>query len=405
MPGSQWPAWLLIAGLALIGIGVVVAVVVMTLVLVRRQRAAVAAEPRLGGAFGETGTGTSDRGASPTDGTADPESGSSGGLEHLFVASPADAPRPAPHESQPVARLEPGGPAASPAETGWGDIIAAETSHSYDVGYTTSSFAPPGHLLSGTPSVSPRPDAAPQPIVEPAPPAELTSPPLANPWVGTGPQPPAGPSSPAPGAPPAAPEPPAPSPAASPSQPAPEPAAPPSPPAPEPTAANSTETVPTIAVEHIPLAHPAAPPAPGDRETVPESFAPIPRSGEDEDRTVLVGDAKRAPWLLILDTGERIAIPAESVVLGRKPAAIEHGVPGVVVPDATKTVSKVHARIDRSGEHWTITDLGSTNGCSIIEPGGREKLLPGGGSEVVRGRFLLGEVGMILVRNPEGPGQ
>ena len=105
----------------------------------------------------------------------------------------------------------------------------------------------------------------------------------------------------------------------------------------------------------------------------------------------------------MLDTGERIDIPAESVVLGRKPASIEHGVPGIRVPDSTKTISKVHARLDRVGEHWTLTDLGSTNGSSVIAGGGREQPLPSGGSEPVRGRFLLGEVGMILVRNPESP--
>ena len=75
-----------------------------------------------------------------------------------------------------------------------------------------------------------------------------------------------------------------------------------------------------------------------------------------------------------------------------------------VAPVATKTVSKVHARIDRAGDHWTLTDLGSTNGSAVIGPGGREQPLPSGGSELIRGRFLLGEVGMILVRNPEGPG-
>lgn len=154
------------------------------------------------------------------------------------------------------------------------------------------------------------------------------------------------------------------------------------------------EPEPVVVAEPTPSIPPASP-------AIPDA-APAEAPEPEDERTVLSPRSRViAPWLLILDTGERIELVEESVVVGRKPASIEHGVPGITIPDSTKTLSKVHARLDRIGDHWTLTDLGSTNGSAIIESGGRERLLARGGSDVIRGRFLLGEVGMVLVRNPE----
>ncbi|HWL60759.1 MAG TPA: FHA domain-containing protein [Microbacteriaceae bacterium] len=153
-----------------------------------------------------------------------------------------------------------------------------------------------------------------------------------------------------------------------------------------------------LAVEPEPEPEPEPTPAPAPALDPASDLDAV----EDESTVLIAGRGQGpAPWLLILDTGDRIGIEADSVVLGRRPAATEHGVPGVTVPDPTKTLSKVHARLDLRGEQWTITDLDSTNGTAIVEPGGRERLLERGGSEVVRGRFVLGEVGLVLVRNPE----
>ncbi|WP_394215660.1 RDD family protein [Brachybacterium vulturis] len=74
------------------------------------------------------------------------------------------------------------------------------------------------------------------------------------------------------------------------------------------------------------------------------------------------------------DGGERIV--EKAVVIGRNPAA-----PGdevlFVMKDDTRSVSKTHLRIDGTGEDVTVTDLGSTNGSSILRAdGSRENLVP-----------------------------
>ncbi|WP_245851263.1 RDD family protein [Brachybacterium vulturis] len=74
------------------------------------------------------------------------------------------------------------------------------------------------------------------------------------------------------------------------------------------------------------------------------------------------------------DGGERIV--EKAVVIGRNPAA-----PGeevlFVMKDDTRSVSKTHLRIDGTGDEVTVTDLGSTNGSSILRAdGSRESLVP-----------------------------
>ena len=74
------------------------------------------------------------------------------------------------------------------------------------------------------------------------------------------------------------------------------------------------------------------------------------------------------------DGSERIV--EKPVVIGRNPAA-----PGeevlFVMKDDTRSVSKTHLRIDGTGEDIIVTDLGSTNGSTILrEDGSRENLVP-----------------------------
>ena len=66
------------------------------------------------------------------------------------------------------------------------------------------------------------------------------------------------------------------------------------------------------------------------------------------------------------------------------------------MPDSTRTLSKVHARLDLADGVWTVTDLNATNGVIVIEADGSENLLDPGASAVVRDRFVLGKVGMRL---------
>lgn len=74
------------------------------------------------------------------------------------------------------------------------------------------------------------------------------------------------------------------------------------------------------------------------------------------------------------DGAERVVDRA--VVIGRNPSA-----PGTevlfVMKDDTRSVSKTHLMIDGTGEDITVTDLGSTNGSTILrEDGSRENLVP-----------------------------
>ena len=74
------------------------------------------------------------------------------------------------------------------------------------------------------------------------------------------------------------------------------------------------------------------------------------------------------------DGAERIVDKA--VVVGRNPAA-----PGdelvFVMRDESRSVSKTHLRVDGTGEELVVTDLGSTNGSTILrEDGSRENLVP-----------------------------
>ena len=74
------------------------------------------------------------------------------------------------------------------------------------------------------------------------------------------------------------------------------------------------------------------------------------------------------------DGAERVVDKA--VVVGRNPAPVD-GELLFVMKDDTRSVSKTHLRVDGSGEDLVVTDLGSTNGSTILrEDGSRENLVP-----------------------------
>ncbi|MDN5685935.1 MAG: RDD family protein [Brachybacterium sp.] len=66
----------------------------------------------------------------------------------------------------------------------------------------------------------------------------------------------------------------------------------------------------------------------------------------------------------------------KAVVIGRNPSSDGQEVL-FVLKDETRSVSKTHLRIDGTGEDVVVTDLGSTNGSSVVrEDGSRESLVP-----------------------------
>ena len=74
------------------------------------------------------------------------------------------------------------------------------------------------------------------------------------------------------------------------------------------------------------------------------------------------------------DGAERIV--ERAVVIGRNPSAPGNEVL-FVLQDDTRSVSKTHLQIDGTGDDITVTDLGSTNGSTILrEDGTRENLVP-----------------------------
>ncbi len=106
-------------------------------------------------------------------------------------------------------------------------------------------------------------------------------------------------------------------------------------------------------------------------------------------------------WILVLDDGTRIPLAGPTAVLGRAPAGGRED-QVVRIPDATRTLSKTHARLDRDGTGWLLTDLNSTNGARVSGRDGGEGVLVAGVATPVHGRILLGDVGMLIVLDGAG---
>ena len=155
-----------------------------------------------------------------------------------------------------------------------------------------------------------------------------------------------------------------------------------------------------------PLSQPLSPPPsqPLPLESIPESIpepvpAPVPapdfNAEDDLDSTVVVDRRPRVTWSLVLDDGTTLPITATLVALGRNPTA-QPGAQALVVPDATRTLSKTHASLTLDDGEWSVTDLNSTNGVLVISATGVETLLDAGATAVVDAGFILGKVGMRL---------
>ncbi len=165
----------------------------------------------------------------------------------------------------------------------------------------------------------------------------------------------------------------------------------------------------------LPVAPPSLPPLPPGPAT-PLAPPPTPAAAkapveipphvldddEDEDgETVVVDRRPRVSWFLTVDGGGRLPLKAPHVLLGRRPTSAEKDVQALPIPDSTRTLSKIHARLDLVDGAWTITDLDSTNGVLLVAPDGGETLVEPGVATEIAGRFLLGKVAMTI--EFEGP--
>ena len=156
---------------------------------------------------------------------------------------------------------------------------------------------------------------------------------------------------------------------------------------------------------------PAPPPAdeapPTPRQTAqivppPGLFAPTPSAAptspaDDLDRTIVVAPRRKLAWTLVVDGGPTLPLTASRVVLGLRPTAPGDAAQPLAIPDATRTLSKVHARLDLVDGVWTVTDLDATNGVIVVAADGSELLLDPGATAPVVERLRLGRVGMRLV--------
>ncbi|TPW76755.1 FHA domain-containing protein [Schumannella sp. 10F1B-5-1] len=121
--------------------------------------------------------------------------------------------------------------------------------------------------------------------------------------------------------------------------------------------------------------------------------------GEDVGETVVVDASAAARWELALDHGPTYQLIGTTIVLGRKPEGSDPSIHYLAVRDATRTLSKVHARLERDGESWRVRDLGSTNGVRVIDADGSEHpVVPDDGVELAGRDFVLGRVTMRIER-------
>lgn len=167
----------------------------------------------------------------------------------------------------------------------------------------------------------------------------------------------------------------------------------PAPPAPAPPAPAPVPPAPAPAPAPPASAPASAPAAPA---AVPPASAPAPLADDVDERTHVVGGVRE--WELVLSDGTAVGLVAEIVVLGRRPFSPDESTQAVAVPDHTRTVSKQHARLTWSGDEWTITDLGSTNGVSLLTADGGEQEIESSTPVPLGGAFLLGEYRLELRR-------
>ncbi|MGB3911274.1 MAG: FHA domain-containing protein [Pseudolysinimonas sp.] len=150
----------------------------------------------------------------------------------------------------------------------------------------------------------------------------------------------------------------------------------------------------------ISLDRPAAPPPAPRPVPTPLIAAPDDASNDaadDLDRTVVVDRRPVAPWQLVIEGGPTLRLAGSRVVLGRRPAGAGGGAQELAIPDPSRTLSKVHARLDLADGVWTVTDLNATNGVIVIGADGSENLLDPGESAPIVERLVLGKVVMRVI--------
>ena len=176
--------------------------------------------------------------------------------------------------------------------------------------------------------------------------------------------------------------------------------------APEPTPVTTASGASVAPVNSVAPAS-TVPPHTSDVPVVPASPVPStpatampltpPVEVDEEDEVTVVVHRRRPPqWRLVLEDGTSLPLDGNRVLVGRKPSSSDPDTVALPIPDSTMTLSKIHALLERVDDHWTITDLGSTNGVMLIQADGAELYLSPGTAAPLTSRFVLGKVTVSL---------
>jgi hypothetical protein len=188
-----------------------------------------------------------------------------------------------------------------------------------------------------------------------------------------------------------------------------QPAAAPTPSAPPVVARSQPESRPGPGSSAPPDPPPVVTPDPGDPPSGAvelEQLTPVP---ESPTRSAPPPDSVRPVARLVLSTGQMVDVDC-SVLIGRAPDSHRLGGDGrsrmVTVPSPHQEISSTHLEI-RPGEGPdlgapVVTDLGSTNGTVVVQPGlPAEDLRPGAAVQLLPGAIVdLGEGVTIRVTTP-----
>ena len=121
----------------------------------------------------------------------------------------------------------------------------------------------------------------------------------------------------------------------------------------------------------------------------------VSREVEDMDNTVMVSRSAETNCVLVVPDGSEYPLSTDTIV-GRRPEASPR-VQTLALPDATKTLSRTHARVWFDGTQWCVEDLGSVNGVSVLAEDNTEVVLePGVVTPLVSPTFKLGTLEVSL---------
>ncbi|MCL2090135.1 MAG: FHA domain-containing protein [Micrococcales bacterium] len=176
----------------------------------------------------------------------------------------------------------------------------------------------------------------------------------------------------------------------------------------EPVKRSGLRARPTRRTASLPVAaKPSAEPQPTTDPWAPRPAPPLTArvpSDDDLEVTVETDPSAFERWTLSLGDGRAFVVRAPSVVVGRRPSVSAPGMQALAVADATRTLSRTHARLDLVEGVWRVTDLGSTNGVVVTDVDGKEATAAPGSPTPVYGYVAFGSVEARLVSGPSGLG-